>query len=83
EHKQLNIKGQNQADHVLDDYTRKQGFVSTWDENNHTAYAQNRSWEGVEIETLLGWANAAKASNWDEFLAHAYRVAASITWFYA
>ncbi len=23
------------------------------DENNHTAYAQKRSWEGVEIETLL------------------------------
>lgn len=83
EHKQVKIKVKNQADHVLDVYKSKQGFVSTWDENNHTAYAQKRSWEGVEIETLLGWANAAKASNWDEFLAQAKRVAASITWFYA
>lgn len=83
EHKQVKIKVKNQADHILDVYKSKQGFVSTWDEKNHTAYAQKRSWEGVEIETLLGWANAAKASNWDEFLAQAKRVAASITWFYA
>lgn len=83
EHKQVKIKVKNQADHILDVYKSKQGFVSTWDEKNHTAYAQKRSWEGVEIETLLGWANAAKATNWDEFLAQAKRVAASITWFYA
>ncbi|MCH7383917.1 penicillin acylase family protein [Acinetobacter dispersus] len=83
EHKQVKIKVKNQADHILDIYKSKQGFVSTWDEKNHTAYAQKRSWEGVEIETLLGWANAAKATNWDEFLAQAKRVAASITWFYA
>ncbi|ENW92932.1 penicillin acylase family protein [Acinetobacter dispersus] len=83
EHKQVKIKVKNQADHILDIYKSKQGFVSAWDEKNHTAYAQKRSWEGVEIETLLGWANAAKASNWDEFLAQAKRVAASITWFYA
>jgi len=83
EHRQIKIKVRNQADHVLDVYQSKQGFVSTWDEKNHTAYAQKRSWEGVEIETLLGWANAAKASNWQEFLDQAKRVAASITWFYA
>lgn len=83
EHKQVRIKVKNQADHILDVYKSKQGFVSTWDEKNHTAYAQKRSWEGVEIETLLGWANAAKATNWDEFLSQAKRVAASITWFYA
>jgi penicillin G amidase len=83
EHKQVKIKVKNQADHILEVYQSKQGFVSTWDEKNHTAYAQKRSWEGVEIESLLGWANAAKASNWNEFLAQAKRVAASITWFYA
>ncbi|MFW1758940.1 penicillin acylase family protein [Acinetobacter guillouiae] len=83
EHQQIKIKVRNQPDHVLDVYQSKQGFVSTWDEKNHTAYAQKRSWEGVEIETLLGWANAAKASNWQEFLDQAKRVAASITWFYA
>lgn len=83
EHSQIKIKVRNQADSVLDVYKSKQGFVSTWDEKNNTAYAQKRSWEGAEVETLLGWANAAKASNWDEFLNQAQRVAASITWFYA
>ncbi len=83
EHRQISIKVRNQADHVLDVYKSKQGFVSTWDEKNHTAYAQKRSWEGLEIETLLGWANAAKANNWNEFLDQAKRIAASITWFYA
>ena len=83
EHKQVKIKVLSQADHVLDVYKSKQGFVSAWDEKNHTAYAQKRSWEGVEVETLLGWANAAKATNWEEFLNQAKRVAASITWFYA
>ncbi|ENX42896.1 penicillin acylase family protein [Acinetobacter sp. NIPH 2100] len=83
EHRQVKIKVRSQASYVLDVYKSKQGFVSAWDEKNHTAYAQKRSWEGVEVETLLGWANAAKATNWEEFLNQAKRVAASITWFYA
>ena len=40
EHQQIKIKVRNQPDHVLDVYQSKQGFVSTWDEKNHTAYAQ-------------------------------------------
>lgn len=83
EHRQVKIKVRKQAEHILDVYKSKQGFVTAWDEKNQMAYAQRRSWEGVEVETLLGWANAAQASNWDEFLQQAKRVAASITWFYA
>ncbi|WOE33091.1 penicillin acylase family protein [Acinetobacter sp. SAAs470] len=83
EHRQVNIKVRGQPDHILDVYKSKQGFIHAWDEQNHLAYAQRRSWEGVEVETLLGWANAAKATNWDDFLKQASRVAASITWFYA
>ena len=83
EHRQVKIKVRQQTDHILDVYKSKQGFVNAWDEKNQIAYAQRRSWEGVEVETLLGWANAAKATNWEEFLKQANRVAASITWFYA
>src|SRR5699024_2679228 len=82
-HKQIKIKVLNQEDHLLDVYKTKQGFVSSWDQSNHTAYATRRSWEGQEIETLLGWAEAAKTTNWKDFLTQASRVAASITWFYA
>ena len=83
EHKKIKIKVLNQEDHFLDVYKTKQGFVSSWDQSNHTAYATRRSWEGQEIETLLGWAEAAKTTNWKDFLTQASRVAASITWFYA
>lgn len=83
EHKQVRIKVRGQDDVLLDVYRSVQGFVSTWDARNNTAYANRRSWEGREIETLLGWAQAAKARNWDEFMAQAARVSASITWFYA
>ena len=82
-HKQVKIKVKDQADYLLDVYQSKQGFINGWDEKNNSAYAHRRSWEGLEIDTLLGWANAAKASNWDEFMDQAKRVAASITWFYA
>lgn len=83
EHQQVQIKVRGADTHVLDVYKSKQGFVNSWDNENKTAYAHRRSWEGVEIETLMGWANAAKAQNWDEFLKQAQRVSASITWFYA
>ncbi|HJH25158.1 MAG TPA: penicillin acylase family protein [Paenalcaligenes hominis] len=83
EHKAIRIAVKGQDPVELDVYKSEQGYVSAWDTANHTAYANRRSWEGVEIETLLGWAEAAKASNWDEFMQQAQRVAASITWFYA
>lgn len=83
EHKQIAIAVKGQDDVLLDVYKSQQGFVSNFDEKNLTAYVNKRSWEGQEIETLLGWAEAAKATSWDEFMAQAKRVATSITWFYA
>lgn len=83
EHYQVRIPVKGREDELLDVYKSKQGYVSSWDKENKTAYANKRSWEGVEIESLLGWAEAAKASNWDEFMGQAQRVAPSITWFYA
>lgn len=83
EHYQVRIPVKGQADTLLDVYKSKQGYVSSWDKKHYTAYANKRSWEGKEIESLLGWAKAAKSSNWDEFMAQAQRVAPSITWFYA
>lgn len=75
------VKGE--APYTLEVYSTVHGFVSTWDVPNQTAYSQKRSWEGREIESLLGWANLAKARSWDEFLLQAERVSVSINWFYA
>jgi penicillin amidase len=77
------IKVKGEADRSVDVYATVHGFVSTWDVANGTAYTAKRSWQGREIETLIGWAQAAKSQNWDQYMAQAARVSASITWFYA
>ncbi|MDM0026258.1 penicillin acylase family protein [Variovorax saccharolyticus] len=77
------IKVKGEADRSFDVYSTVHGFVQTWDLANQTAYSAKRSWEGVEVETMLGWGKAAQARNWNQFMAQAARVSASITWFYA
>lgn len=77
------IKIKGEADRSVDIYATVHGFVSTWDVANGIAYSAKRSWQGREIETLIGWAQAAKSQNWDQYMAQAARVSASITWFYA
>ncbi|TNM37496.1 hypothetical protein FHP29_16910 [Nocardioides albidus] len=67
----------------LDVYATEHGFVQSWDEANDRAYTLRTSWRGREIETLVGWAEAAKAQDWEQYLDQASRVSASITWFYA
>lgn len=77
------IKVKGEADRALVVYATTHGAVQTWDVANSTAYTAKRSWQGREVETLLGWTHAAKAKNWDQYMAQAARVSASITWFYA
>ena len=77
----LKVKGE--ADRSIDIYSTVHGFVQSWDAANNTAYSAKRSWEGVEVETMLGWSKAAQAQTWDQYMQQAARVSASITWFYA
>lgn len=77
------IKIKAAADHCVEIYSTEHGPVQTWDLPNARAYAVRTSWKGREIETMLGWAHAARAKDWDAFLTQGSRVSASITWFYA
>ena len=77
------IKVKGEADRRVDVYSTVHGFVQSWDLANGTAYTGKRSWEGREIETMLGWAKAAQSETWDQYMTQAARVSASITWFYA
>lgn len=36
-------------------YSTVHGTVNGWDAAHHTAYALRRSWQGREVESLLGW----------------------------
>ncbi|MDH1332753.1 penicillin acylase family protein [Comamonas thiooxydans] len=78
---EIRVKGE--APRRIDIYATVHGFVQSWDLANGRAYTLRSSWQGREVETLLGWAQAARARDWPQFLAQGARVSASITWFYA
>lgn len=77
------IKIRNAPDVTLDIYATVHGIVTNFDLKNGTAYSMRRSWEGAEVESLLGWIRSTQAQNWEEWLTQASRVAISINWYYA
>lgn len=77
------IKVKGGADQSLDIYATVHGRVTSVDAASNSAYSLKRSWDGYEIESLLGWTHAMKAKSWDEFLTQAKRVAITINWYYA
>ena len=40
------------------------GPVLTVDTEKHVAFSKRRSWEGYELETLIGWMNTCRAGSW-------------------
>lgn len=83
EHRVETIQVRDDDDVALDIYSSVHGVVTSFDEANGTAYAFKRSWDGYEIQSLMGWIHSMKAQNWDEWLAQAERVATTINWYYA
>lgn len=63
----IRVKGAPSVDHDI--YTTVHGLVTAIDLPNGVAYAKKRSWEGIEIQSLLAYIESMKAQNWDEFLA--------------
>jgi penicillin amidase len=47
------------------------------------AFSKKRSWEGHELETLLGWVESTKAGNFSQFGDGASKMAITINWYYA
>lgn len=77
------IKVKGQPDQNLDIYSTVHGIVTDFDLPNNTAFSMKRSWDGYELESLLGWIHSMQAKNWDQWLAQASRVAITINWYYA
>jgi len=77
------IKVKGQPDQSVDVYSTVHGIVTNFDLPNNTAYSMKRSWDGYELESLLGWIHSMQAKNWDQWLAQASRVAITINWYYA
>lgn len=77
------IKVKGQPDERLELFATVHGTVTNFDLPNGTAYSMKRSWDGYELESLLGWIHSMQATNWREWLAQASRVATTINWYYA
>lgn len=77
------IKVKGEADRSVEVLSTVHGLVMAVDVANGTAYSMRRSWDGYEIESLLGWIHSMQAKNWDEWMAQAARVAITINWYYA
>jgi penicillin amidase len=59
------------------------GGVIHMDHENNTALSKRRSWEGFELETLLGWMSTTRAENWEEWINQASRSALNINMYFA
>lgn len=68
---------------TIEVHSTNHGPVTLFDAAQNTAYAKRRSWAGREVESLLGWVQLMRATDWDGFLAASARIAISINFYFA
>ncbi len=59
------------------------GLVVSEDAKKGVAYTKQRSWQGRELDTMMGWTHQGRAENYSEWLTQAERVGFNINWYYA
>lgn len=59
------------------------GLVALTDHAHHTAFAKKRSWDGREIESLLGWIGSMHARTHTDFRAQIARMAVMVNTYFA
>lgn len=47
------------------------------------AYSKKRSWEGYELQSLIGWIESTQAENFQQWREGASKMAITINWYYA
>jgi len=77
----IKVKAAPDAQFIV--YRTIHGPVMKLDIKNGTAYAKKRTWEGYELDTLLGWMNTTKAAGFQEWLKQTGRSALNINMYYA
>ncbi len=77
----ISIKGAESE--TVDIYRTVHGMVTVFDLQNNRAFSKKRSWEGYEVQTLVGWIESTKAKNWNQFLKAAEKMAISNNWYFA
>ncbi len=77
------IKVKGQASQTVDVYSTVHGLVTGFDVAKNTAYSKKRTWDGLEVQSLMAWINSMKAQNWDQFQEQAAKMAITINWYYS
>ena len=75
------VKGESSQ--TVDIYRTVHGFVVQFDIPNNKAYSKKRTWEGYELESLIGWVECTKAHDFSQWRKAASMMAISINWYYA
>jgi penicillin amidase len=77
----IRVKGA--APVALDVYGTVHGLVVVIDKDKGVAYSKKRTWDGHELESMLGWLHQMQAQNYDQWIRQAARMAITINWYYA
>src|SRR5437867_217210 len=76
----IQVKGA--APVALDVYGTVHGLVVAIDKDKGVAYSKKRTWDGHELESMLGWLHQMQAQNYDQWIKQAARMAITINWYY-
>ncbi len=68
---------------TLEVFRTRHGIVVKSDPANGVAYAKQRTWSGLELQSMMAWTRQAQAQNWPQWLKHAENNALTINWYYA
>jgi penicillin amidase len=68
---------------TVDVYRTVHGLVIRFDEDNGIAYSKKRTWDGYEVESLIGWIESTQARNFWQWRKAASKNALTINWYYA
>lgn len=68
---------------TLDVFRTGHGVVVKSDPAKGVAYAKQRTWDGLELQSLMAWTRKGQAQDWKQWLKQAERHALTINWYYA
>lgn len=77
------VKVKGRPDFLFDIYSGVHGRVSSFDRPSNAAFARKRSWEGEEVESLLGLIESSKAVTWEQWKKANSRATMSFSRYYA
>jgi penicillin amidase len=77
------IKVKGGPDRTIEVLSTRHGLVRMIDEASDVAYSRARSWDGFEVQSLMGWTRQMQAENPRQWFRQAARNALTINWYYA